>query len=68
MLQTYLTGIVLLVLISVAWLAVQRLWQRHFPGQAEADALQGRSGCHNCSCGAGECRESTTDNTHQEAN
>lgn len=53
MLITYLTAIAGMVVISCSWLAVQRLWLRHFSQQCVGDgndALAGRSGCHNCNC------------------
>ncbi|MCP5195162.1 MAG: hypothetical protein H6987_19060 [Pseudomonadales bacterium] len=62
-LTTYLTALAGMLVISGGWLAVQRLWQRHFPehgaaGQDE-DALAGRSGCHACNCAPTQCeRES----------
>jgi hypothetical protein len=61
MLTTYLTAILGMAIISGCWLAVQRLWLRHFPQQCagqQSDALAGRSGCHNCNC--------KTDNHSQE--
>ena len=51
MVQTYITGVVLVMIISAAWLAVQRLWREQFPDQAQADALADRGGCHGCTCG-----------------
>ncbi|MCB1854894.1 MAG: hypothetical protein H6988_06410 [Pseudomonadales bacterium] len=57
-LSTYLTALAGMILISCGWLAVQRLWQRHFPGPEggeQGDALAGRSGCHGCNCEASGC-------------
>jgi hypothetical protein len=61
MLGTVLTAVAGMIVISGSWLAVQRLWQRHFPerGDGSDDALAGRSGCHGCNCGPAGCeRES----------
>jgi len=56
MLSTYFTALVGMVTISCCWLAVQRLWQRHFPElNAGDDALAGRSGCHACNCESPQC-------------
>ena len=69
MLETYITAIALMILISCLWLAVQRLWGRSFPEQraADGDALQGRSGCHNCSCTKSRCENSTANTANREA-
>jgi len=56
--QTYLTALLCMIVISGAWLAVQRLWQRHFPeygGAGDEDALAGRGGCHACDCDGDSC-------------
>jgi hypothetical protein len=55
--STFLTALAGMILISGGWLAVQRLWQRHFPerGDGSDDALAGRSGCHGCNCGPAGC-------------
>ena len=56
-----------MVVITCAWLAVQRLWQRQFPGQGDGDALAGRSGCHGCNCSPETCeREFAPDNNPKE--
>lgn len=62
MLSSYFTGIAGVIVIACGWLAVQRLWQRHFPEHAaggEEDALAGRSGCHGCNCGPSQCERKT---------
>jgi hypothetical protein len=51
MVQTYLTGVLLVMGISAGWLLVQRLWRRQFPECAEGDALANRGGCQGCTCG-----------------
>jgi hypothetical protein len=49
-----------ITVVLVAWLAVQRAWGRAFPGRAPGgDALQGRTGCHGCTCD-GTCENKTT--------
>jgi hypothetical protein len=61
MLSTFLIAIAGMIAISCSWLAVQRLWQRHFPEYSDGndDALAGRGGCHGCNCGPAGCeRES----------
>ncbi len=67
MLSTYFTAVAGMVVIACAWLAVQRLWQRHFPenGGSDRDALAGRSGCHNCDCGPAGCERGTGQTTDQ---
>ena len=58
MLSSYLIAIAGMIFIACVWLAVQRLWQRHFPEHGavgEADALAGRSGCHGCNCAPSHC-------------
>ena len=50
MFQHYIIGIGAVLLLSTAWIAVQRAWRRSFPdGGGDPDALAGRSGCHGCS-------------------
>ena len=58
MLSSFLIAIAGIVTIACFWLAVQRLWQRHFPEQGavgETDALAGRGGCHGCNCAPSHC-------------
>ncbi len=46
---SYLTGVAIVVLLSTAWLAVQRAWGRVFPGiSSDPDVLAGRPGCGDC--------------------
>ena len=50
MLHHYIIGVGAFVLLSAAWLGVQRAWKRSFPeAGSEPDALAGRSGCYGCS-------------------
>jgi hypothetical protein len=50
MIYHYLIGVGALLLLSTAWLGVQRAWRRSFPDAgADPDALAGRLGCHGCS-------------------
>jgi hypothetical protein len=49
MLQSYATGLLLIVAMAVAWVAVQNAWRRAFPGAAtDPDVLAGRPGCRTC--------------------
>ncbi len=51
MLTSYLTGVLIIVALTVAWVGVQRAWRRAFPeGSGDPDALAGRTGCHGCNC------------------
>lgn len=70
MLQTYLTAILVMFAVSGLWLAVQRLWRRSFPQECadSGDALAGRGGCHNCSCGKAHCENSTQNTVTREVN
>jgi len=67
MIQNYMTGIVLLIVISCLWLLVQRLWQRSFPEYTDADALANRSGCSGCNCGNKECKNPDSNPLDREA-
>ena len=50
-LGSYAVGVLGVVLVAVAWVAVQLAWRRVFAGvSAEPDALAGRTGCHGCGC------------------
>jgi hypothetical protein len=54
---TYAIGIVAIVLVMAAWVAVQGAWRRAFPGySSDPDVLAGRTDCH--SCGRVGCRHS----------
>ena len=45
----YIIGIGAILLLSTAWIGVQRAWRRSFADAgADPDALAGRSGCHGC--------------------
>jgi len=58
--QHYIVGVGALLLLSAAWLAVQRAWKKSFADLAEEpDALAGRSRCHGCS-GSPDCHRKGT--------
>lgn len=60
MIQHYIIGVGALLLLSAAWLAVQRAWRRAFADLTEEpDALAGRSRCHGCT-GPKDCRRKQT--------
>ena len=45
----YLIGIGAILLLSTAWVGVQRAWRRSFfDFGTDPDALAGRTGCHGC--------------------
>ena len=48
MISLYLTGLTAMLIILLAWVAVQIAWRRAFPAGRDPDALAGRSGCHGC--------------------
>ena len=49
MIYHYIVGVGAVLLLSTAWIGVQRAWKRSFPDSvADPDALAGRSGCHGC--------------------
>jgi len=49
MMHDYIIGVGAILLLSTAWVGVQRAWRRSFADIAEdPDALAGRSGCHGC--------------------
>ena len=51
MLTSYAIGLTGIVMLCVAWLAVQLAWRRVFPdASGDPDALAGRLGCHGCGC------------------
>lgn len=46
----YVIGSIGVVLVAVAWVAVQIAWKRVFPNKShEPDSLAGRGSCHGCS-------------------
>ena len=56
MIHHYIVGIGALLLLSTAWVGVQRAWRRSFPEAGDdPDALAGRSGCYGCR-GAADCK------------
>jgi hypothetical protein len=49
MLASYLTGLIVIVLVAVAWVGVQLAWRKTFPDAcSDPDVLAGRMGCHGC--------------------
>ena len=73
MLSSYVTGVVAVVGMTLAWVAVQGAWRRAFPeAAADPDVLAGRMGCHAaCSpyctgsdCDGGHCRMEETQIEH----
>ena len=59
MLSSYVTGLVAVVGVTLAWVAVQGLWRRAFPeAGSDPDVLAGRMGCHAASspcCAGRDC-------------
>ena len=59
MLASYITGLVAIVLVTLAWVGVQGAWRRVFPdASSDPDALAGRMGRHGCAkkhCGGASC-------------
>jgi hypothetical protein len=54
--QHYIIGVGAFLLLSVAWLGVQRAWRKSFADVTdEPDALAGRARCHGCS-GSADCQ------------
>ena len=50
MMHDSIIGIGAILLLSTAWIGVQRAWRRSFADVGtDPDALAGRSGCHGCS-------------------
>jgi hypothetical protein len=66
MLTSLLAALAWLAGLLALWLAVQRLWQRHFPENSspDGDALAGRGGCHGCTCKPGHCEAQDTRPNH----
>lgn len=55
MLSSSATGLAFLLLLLVAWVAVQQAWRKAFPDAGrDADALEGRLGCHG-TCASAVC-------------
>ena len=51
MLMSHVWSVLAVVLIAVAWAAVQGAWKRSFPeASADPDALAGRLGCSGATC------------------
>jgi hypothetical protein len=49
MLHHYIIGVGAFVLLSAAWIGVQRAWRKSFPDVGDdPDVLVGRSGCRGC--------------------
>ena len=49
MLHHYIIGVGAFLLLSAAWIGVQRAWRRSFPDVGDdPDVLAGRTGCHGC--------------------
>jgi hypothetical protein len=49
MLASYVTAVVALVAVVLAWVGIQIAWRRVFPAVGcDPDALAGRMGCHGC--------------------
>ena len=49
MLASYAVGVVVLVVLVVAWALVQGAWRKTFPERSPGgDALAGRLGCSGC--------------------
>ena len=51
MLTSHALGMLAIVLLLVAWVAVQGAWKRTFPEAcSDPDVLAGRMGCHGSNC------------------
>ncbi len=49
MLASYVTGLVAVVLMTLAWVGVQGAWRRVFPdASSDPDVLAGRMSCMGC--------------------
>ena len=49
MMHDYIIGVGAILLLSTAWIGVQRAWRKSFADVGDdPDALAGRSGCHGC--------------------
>jgi len=50
-LASYAIGLGGIVILAVAWAAVQGAWKKVFPDAVpDPDVLAGRMGCHGCDC------------------
>ncbi len=67
MLASYVTGLVAVVAMTLAWVGVQSAWRRVFPdASSDPDVLAGRMSCHGCTgqdCGSSTC-EIENDRNH----
>ncbi len=51
MVTSYLTAMVVIVVVMVAWVGVQSAWRRAFPEAfGDPDVLAGRMSCGGCGC------------------
>ena len=49
MLHQYIIGVGACLILSAAWIGVQRAWKKSFPDAgSDPDALAGRAGCQGC--------------------
>jgi len=49
MMHDYIIGVGAILLVSTAWIGVQRAWRKSFADVGDdPDALAGRTGCHGC--------------------
>jgi hypothetical protein len=66
-LTSHVIALVLLVLVAVAWVAVQQAWRRVFPGacSADPDVLAGRLSCGGPDC-SGNCDRRSSDRAGSE--
>ncbi|KPK16764.1 MAG: hypothetical protein AMJ62_03915 [Myxococcales bacterium SG8_38] len=63
MLHHYIIGVGAFVLLSAAWVGVQRAWRKSFPDAGDdPDALAGRPGCGDCGRSQ-RCHEGTDSGT-----
>ena len=67
MLTSYVTGLLAVVLMMLAWVGVMGAWRRVFPdASSDPDVLAGRMTCHGCTgedCGSSAC-ELENDRNH----
>jgi len=69
MLLNYLTSMILMIVLTCGWLAVQRMWRRHFPGDdaTDGDALANRNSCVGCTCDKSQRPETACNQPTMEA-